>query len=218
MKYTLLVLGLFVGISTLAQQPRPASRSKKMYEMSGRILDSLTGNPLVGAVLKLNFDKIGLTTNAKGEFSLFLPEAEYVVSISYVGYRPFRLRFTHDNDRVFNLKLLSVAQEIEEVVISTQAVDDNVSRPLLGVSQMNIKTIKRLPAIMGETDVLRSLQMMPGVTSVGEASNGVNIRGGTVDQNLILLDPLVWSVFGLSARCHFGYGFIQRCYASSLRR
>ncbi len=188
MKQILLFLILLIGINAFAQQPRSVSRSKKMYEMSGRVIDSLTGNPLVGAVLKLNFDKIGMTTNAKGEFSLFLPESEYVVSISYVGYRPFRLRFTHDADRFFNLKLLSVAQEIEEVVISTQAVDENVSRPLLGVSQMNIKTIKKLPAIMGETDVLRSLQMMPGVTSVGEASNGVNIRGGTVDQNLILLD------------------------------
>ena len=188
MKQTLLLLVMLIGINSFAQQARPVNRSKKMYEMKGMILDSLTGNPLVGAVLKLNFDKIGLTTDSKGTFSLFLPEAEYVVSISYVGYRPFRLRFMHDADRVFNLKLLSVAEEIEEVVISTQSVDENVSRPLLGVSQMNIKTIKRLPAIMGETDVLRSLQMMPGVTSVGEASNGVNIRGGTVDQNLILLD------------------------------
>lgn len=88
MKYTLLFVGILIGVCAFAQTPRPANRSKKMYEMSGRIIDSLTGNPLVGAVLKLNFDKIGLTTNDKGEFSLFLPEAEYVVSISYVGYRP----------------------------------------------------------------------------------------------------------------------------------
>lgn len=164
---------------------RPATRP---FELSGIIRDSLTGQPIVKASVRLNFDRMGLYTDTTGTFSIMLTPAEYTLVVSSVGYRPFRTRVQLDRDIRFDVKLLSVAKELEEVVISTQSVDQNVSRPLLGVTQLNIKTIKKLPAIMGEVDVLRSLQMLPGVTSVGEASNGVNIRGGAVDQNLILLD------------------------------
>ncbi len=185
MRFLSVCFFLVITISAFSQQRRPA---RKLFELSGIISDSTTGDPLSGTSIRLNYDKIGINTDEKGAFSLFLPEAEYVFVVSRVGYNTYRIRVMMDQNRVFNIKLLNTANQIEEVVISTQQVDENVSRPLLGVAQLNIKTIKKLPAIMGEVDVLRSLQMMPGVTSVGEASNGVNIRGGTVDQNLILLD------------------------------
>lgn len=152
------------------------------------VRDSITGEPIANAVIRINFDKIGLYTDTTGTFSVNLIESEYVVTVSHLGYRSFRLKLKMNKNIHLEIKLMNVAEELEEVIISTQAVDENVSRPLLGVTQINIKTIKKLPAIMGEIDVLRSLQMLPGVTSVGEASNGVNIRGGAVDQNLILLD------------------------------
>ena len=187
MKYFFLIFSFvfFLQIESIAQNKKPA---RKLFELSGTIIDSTTGDPLAGSSVRLNFDKLGITTDAKGQFSLFLPEAEYVIVISRIGYNPYRIRMDINKDTNLKISLLNTANQLEEVVISTQQVDENVSRPLLGVSQLNIKTIKKLPAIMGEVDILRSLQMMPGVTSVGEASNGVNIRGGTVDQNLILLD------------------------------
>ena len=187
MKYFFSILSVvfFLQIESIAQNKKPA---RKLFELSGTIIDSTNGDPLAGSSVRLNFDKLGITTDAKGEFSLFLPEAEYVIVISRIGYNPYRIRMDINKDTNLKISLLNTANQLEEVVISTQQVDENVSRPLLGVSQLNIKTIKKLPAIMGEVDILRSLQMMPGVTSVGEASNGVNIRGGTVDQNLILLD------------------------------
>lgn len=169
-------------------QQRVKQKPTIPFELSGIVRDSLTGEPINNAAIRLNFDKTGLYTDSTGTFTIMLTEADYTVIISRLGYRPYRVKFKLNSNIRFDVKLMSVAKELEEVVISTQSVDENVSRPLLGVTQMNIKTIKKLPAIMGEVDVLRSLQMLPGVTSVGEASNGVNIRGGAVDQNLILLD------------------------------
>lgn len=182
----LLLLLSFVGAAS-AQQ-RVKQQPARPYELSGTVRDSLTGEPINNAVVRINFDKTGLYTDTTGTFTIMLIEADYVIVVSRLGYRPHRVKLTINRNTRLDVKLMNVAQELEEVVISTQAVDENITRPLLGVTQMNIKTIKKLPAIMGEVDVLRSLQMLPGVTSVGEASNGVNIRGGAVDQNLILLD------------------------------
>jgi len=184
----ILFFWLLWGMGNTMAQQRPKQSPTRPFELSGSVRDSLTGEPIANAAIRLNFDKTGLYTDTTGTFSIMLTEADYVLVISRLGYRPHRLKFRLDQNIRLNVKLMSVAKELEEVIISTQSVDQNVSRPLLGVTQLNIKTIKRLPAIMGEVDVLRSLQMLPGVTSVGEASNGVNIRGGAVDQNLILLD------------------------------
>jgi hypothetical protein len=184
----LLLLLLTFCVGTVFAQQLAKMQAIHPFELSGSIRDSLTGEPISNAVIRLNFDKIGLYTDTSGTFTVMLTEADYVLIVSRLGYRPHRVKLSLNHNIRLDIKLMNVAKELEEVVISTQAVDENVTRPLLGVTQMNIKTIKKLPAIMGEVDVLRSLQMLPGVTSVGEASNGVNIRGGSVDQNLILLD------------------------------
>ncbi|HAO48193.1 MAG TPA: TonB-dependent receptor, partial [Runella sp.] len=184
----LLFLWLMAGTGYIWAQQRVKHPPTRPFELSGIVRDSLTGELISNAAIRLNFDKSGLYTDSTGTFTIMLSKADYTVVISRLGYRPHRLKLTLDQNIHLDVKLLNVAKELEEVVISTQAVDQNVARPLLGVTQLNIKTIKRLPAILGEVDVLRSLQMLPGVTSVGEASNGVNIRGGAVDQNLILLD------------------------------
>ena len=184
--FTLLILVVVVASGAFGQEPVPKTRFG--YELSGTVLDSLTNEPIPNAVVRINFDKTGLYTDERGQFSINMGSAEYVLSVSRLGYRSYRVRFVVNQNKFLVIKMLAVAKELEEVVISTQSVDENVSRPLLGVTQMNIKTIKKLPAMMGEVDILRSLQMLPGVSSVGEASNGVNIRGGSVDQNLILLD------------------------------
>ncbi|WP_428665014.1 TonB-dependent receptor [Runella sp.] len=188
LKHLLIFILLFSAVIRVLGQQRPKFQATRPNELSGMVRDSITGEPVANAVIRVNFDKIGLYTDTTGTFSVNLIDAEYVVTVSRLGYRTFRTRVKMNKAIHLDIKLMNVAEELEEVVISTQAVDENVSRPLLGVTQINIKTIKKLPAIMGEIDVLRSLQMLPGVTSVGEASNGINIRGGAVDQNLILLD------------------------------
>jgi len=107
-----------------------------------------------------------------------------------VGYRPTREIIYLRGNIERNFLIRPLENELEEVIVSSKGAESNIQRPLLGVSQLSIKTLRKLPAAIGEVDILRGLQMLPGVTSVGEASNGVNIRGGTTDQNLLLLDDI----------------------------
>ena len=153
------------------------------------VKDSSDNMPLKDVVIKIDARRANLSTNNKGIHSFFLPPGEYGLTISHFGYRTFRQKLIINNTEVnLTVSLINVARELDEVTVNSQNINGNVARPLLGVSSLSIKAIKKIPAMMGETDILRGLQMLPGVTSVGEAANGVNIRGGTTDQNLILLD------------------------------
>ncbi|GAB3643118.1 TonB-dependent receptor [Spirosoma arcticum] len=160
------------------------------YTLSGVVRDSATNQPLSRAAVVLNYEKAttGTYTDANGAFSINLRSGSNVVVVRHVGYLTFRQTIRIRGNTTLNVRLPSVASQLEEVIVTSKGYDRNVRQPLLGVSQINIATLRRMPAALGEMDILRSLQMLPGVTSVGEAANGVNIRGGTTDQNLILLD------------------------------
>ena len=181
MKKIYLLLLILVNLTTFAQVN---------YHFSGYIRDTVDGKPLVKASLNIDFGKFGGITDDKGFFDLSLPSGEHAITIKYVGYRPSRdvIYLRKDINRSYNIRPLE--NELEEVIVSSKGVESNIQRPLLGVNQLSIKTLRKLPAAIGEVDILRGLQMLPGVTSVGEASNGVNIRGGTTDQNLLLLDDI----------------------------
>jgi hypothetical protein len=190
MKFNFIKIGstiLCVAMS-LFHQSFAQKRNIKLCEVSGSVRDSTTGRPVPTANLLINFGKVGILTDTAGYFSYKLPTGTHSIIINRMGYRAFRTQFAVTRDTVLDIRIIQTANELEEVIITTQAVDQNITKPILGVSQLSIKTIKKLPAMMGEVDIMRSLQLLPGVTSVGEASNGVNVRGGTVDQNLILLD------------------------------
>ena len=176
----LFVLLMLPGLG-LAQQNR----------LSGTVRDALTGLPLPGAAIVVDFQKqiTGTTANEQGQYSIDLKPGEHVVIARLVGYTPLRKFIRLNNVPVtLDMPMVSVASQLEQVVISTKGFDQSIRQPILGVSQLNLKTLQKLPTALGEVDVLRGLQMLPGVTSVGEAANGVNIRGGTTDQNLLLLD------------------------------
>jgi TonB dependent receptor/TonB-dependent Receptor Plug Domain len=154
------------------------------------VKDSSDSTPLKDVVIKIDLKKADLSSTNDGVHTLSLQKGEYMLSISHFGFRTFRQKlFVKTQDINMNVSLINVAKELDEVVVNSQGGEaGNISRPLLGVMPLSIRMIKKIPAMMGETDILRGLQMLPGVTSVGEAANGVNIRGGTTDQNLILLD------------------------------
>jgi outer membrane receptor for ferrienterochelin and colicin len=117
---------------------------------------------------------------------------DHLVNFNVVGYKPFSYRYTTQWSRHVEkpqlVQLESIINQLEEVVVTSQSNTRNLETPSLGVSIMNLKAVQKLPPAAGELDVLRSLQSLPGVSSVGEGANGINIRGGSVDQNLILLD------------------------------
>ena len=166
------------------------ARAQVTYTLSGIVRDSASRQPLGRAAIVLDYEKRakGTYTDAQGHFSIGVPSGQHVVVVRQLGYVPYRTTIYLRENRTLDVNLPSVASQLEEVVVTSKGYDRNIRQPLLGVSQINIATLKKMPAALGEVDILRSLQMLPGVTSVGEAANGLNIRGGTTDQNLILLD------------------------------
>ncbi|MFN4146841.1 MAG: TonB-dependent receptor [Runella sp.] len=163
----------------------------QFVKIEGVINDSLTNEPLVGVSVSTTANKkiYGQLTDNQGHFALYLPKGKHNIAIRYVGYVS-KWIFVNEKtpDLKVSLRLNRIENELEQVVITTKGYDETVRKPLLGVNQINISTLAKMPAAFGEVDFLRGIQMLPGVSSVGEASNGVNIRGGTTDQNLILLD------------------------------
>ncbi len=161
----------------------------KYYTITGSVKDSSeNNNKMANATININYGQKLLLADADGKFKFTIKEGELILVIKYVNYLPFRYRgiITKDTDITAYLKEFS--SNLEQVTVSSKSADNNVKRPLMGVATLNIKDLKKIPTVLGEVDVFRGLQMLPGVTSVGEASNGVNIRGGTTDQNLMLLD------------------------------
>ncbi|GEM_PF-14851 len=186
--------------TTLPAKPANQSASQPAIQLisgpgglvTGVVRDSATGAPLPGVAIVIDYRRhlTGTTTNERGQYSIPLAVGEHVLVARLVGYTPVRriVQVSNDGSLRVDVRLVTVASQLEEVVVTTKGFDQTIRQPLLGVSQINIATLRKLPAALGEIDLLRGLQSLPGVTSVGEASNGVNIRGGTTDQNLILLD------------------------------
>jgi len=181
-KVFFLIIFLFFGFSTAFAQ------TTTLPAVYGKVIDAQTGEPLKGAVIALDFKKSGTKTDSLGNYKIHLPHGEYVMKISYVGYNPFRTRITIKKDVEQNVELNDVTKQLEEVIVSSSSTKKDIQTPSLGVTILSLKGIKKLPTMMGEVDVIRSLQTLPGVSSVGEGSNGLNIRGSNVDQNLIFID------------------------------
>lgn len=180
----LLILSLYLLLS-------PVLQAQMMVNLNGIVRDSATGKPLAGASIVVDYRKAltGTSTNEQGRFSIDLPAGEHTVVARLVGFTPVRKIVRLSGDPVsIQINLITVESQLEEVVVTTKGFDQTIRQPVLGVNQINMNALRKLPAALGEVDLLRGLQMLPGVSSVGEASNGVNIRGGTTDQNLILLD------------------------------
>ena len=170
------------------------------YRLEGRVLAENDETPVIGATVYINELDTGTITNISGFYRFRLPAGDYTITVKSVGFVDQTQQVSLDDNKHVNINLYNEVRQLNEVVISGQA-EANVNESTMGISKLNIKTIKDQPAFMGEVDVIRSLLMLPGVSSVGEASSGFNVRGGSADQNLVLLDgaPLFNSshVFGL---------------------
>jgi hypothetical protein len=178
-KYSFLSLLLLCSIGVFGQ---------RYHKVTGVVRDSTDNSPMPNATLNINYGQKLMLTDQEGKFNFTIKEGELILVIKYVNYLPFRTRFDLVADTVLNIYIKDYSKDLDQVTVSSRRADKNVKEPIMGVSTLNIKEIKKIPMVLGEVDVLRGVQMLPGVTSVGEASNGVNIRGGTTDQNLMLLD------------------------------
>lgn len=175
--YSAIVL-LYISLSLVAQE----------FTISGTVRDSQSGAELVGASVSVVGTAIGTFTNGKGQYSISLPKGSYTIEYSYLGYKDnsFSIQL-YDNMRK-NVRLVSSAINIDNVVVTSKAQDYNISSTQVGAQTLSMQEIKMVPVLFGENDVLKTLQLMPGVKSAGEGGSGYYVRGGGADQNLILLD------------------------------
>lgn len=164
-----------------------ASFGQSKYTISGYVKDIQNGESLIGSTIIVKGTSTGATSNVYGFYSLSLPEGDYELEYRYIGFATVSKTVNFNKDQVLNVELLSSSEQLEEVVI-TDTEDTDIQRIQMSTEKLQINTIKKIPALFGEVDVIRSLQLLPGVSSVGEGTSGFNVRGGGVGQNLVLLD------------------------------
>ncbi|GAA3772285.1 TonB-dependent receptor [Flavobacterium ginsengiterrae] len=164
------------------------SFSQEKFTLSGTIKDSKNNETLIGVNIYIPALKIGTTTNEYGFYSLTAPKGEYQVEISYVGYQTLQQQIALNQNTKNNFSISESGEELQEVIIKDNKGKINIKSPEMSVNKLSISTIKKMPVVLGEVDVLKSILLLPGVTNAGEGASGFNVRGGGADQNLILLD------------------------------
>jgi hypothetical protein len=164
--------------------------SAQKQTLSGYVYDK-SGESLVGANIIIKELSVGTVTNNYGFYSITLPKGNYTLEISYIGYgeKTLPVDLTKDQKMVFNLE--ETSELIESVVVTAEKRDVNIKQVEMSSEKLDIKTIERIPTFMGEADVIKVIQLQPGVSVVGEGTSGFYVRGGAVDQNLILLDEAI---------------------------
>lgn len=170
---------IWFGTSLLAQREST---------VSGYIKDGSNGESLIGVNVFLPGSKTGTATNTYGYYSITVPEGIHLLDFQYIGYEPKQLELNLRHDTMISIDLQPANTQLDEVEVTSEILDKNVSSVEMSVAVMDVKEIKKLPALLGEVDIMRSLTLLPGVSSLGEGSSGINVRGGAADQNLILLD------------------------------
>ena len=162
--------------------------SQSQYTLSGTVYESLGQETLIGANIIFPKLSTGTTTNEYGFYSITLEAGTYEVIVSYIGYEPSTQIITLDSDKILNFSITESADTLDEVVLETNVERVNIRAPQMSVNALSANTIKQIPVVFGEADVIKAITLLPGVSNGGEGSGGFNVRGGSTDQNLILLD------------------------------
>ncbi|MDW5288975.1 TonB-dependent receptor [Formosa sp. PL04] len=166
--------------------------SQENFSISGTVKDFANGESVFGASVYLENSSNGSITNAYGFYSLSAPKGNYTLVVSYIGYVTTYKEILLDGNQNVSIELEEDTTALDEVVITADESEKvNLRDPQMSVSVLKSSTIKKMPAVLGEVDLIKSIQLLPGVTSNGEGSNGFNVRGGATDQNLVLLDEAI---------------------------
>ncbi len=165
-----------------------SSFSQDKFTLSGVVKDSLSGETLIGVNIIIPELQTGTTTNEYGFYSLTLPKAKYNLLVSYIGFSDIRSEINLNEKIKLNFVIKENLEELEEVILTDNPYKVKVSTPEMSVNKITTASIKQMPVVLGETDVIKSILTLPGVTNAGEGQSGFNVRGGAADQNLVLLD------------------------------
>ncbi|MBO4370416.1 MAG: TonB-dependent receptor [Paludibacteraceae bacterium] len=158
-------------------------------KVSGRLSDSVTGESLVGAYVYVEQIKTGTATDANGVYTLDLPSTgTYSFQLVYVGYVSRTEQVTVTGDRKIDFPMEEEINQIEEIVLEGQATRRSLAEANIGTEKLSVMQVRKLPALMGEVDVIKAIQLLPGVQASSEGSSSYNVRGGSSDQNMVLLD------------------------------
>ena len=160
---------------------------KKLITIDGYVNDAKTGEAIVGASVYIEKPRTGVNTDQYGYYSLSLPKGRYILNVQSIGMRDVRRQIILNNDGKMNIDLEGTVLALKGVTISAQKIS-NVKSTQMGLQKIDIKTVKQIPVVFGEADILRVVTTLPGVKTIGEASTGFNVRGGSADQNLILFN------------------------------
>jgi outer membrane receptor protein involved in Fe transport len=161
---------------------------QQKFTISGTVTEASSNETLIGVTLIIPQLSTGVTTNEYGFYSITLPEGQYQVQVSYLGFQDIIRTISLSENLKMNFQLRQEAEELEEVVVTENVEKLDIRKPQMSVNSLSIETIKKVPVILGEADVIKAILLLPGVTNAGEGASGFNVRGGAVDQNLILLD------------------------------
>ncbi len=175
------ILLILFQLTTLLAQQR--------LTVSGQVTDALTGEDLIGAVLTVkDLPAHSIGTNNYGFYSLTLPPGSYEITAQYTGYKPQIQQIILDKSQKLNFTLTQQIGALDEVVVYGRRKDENVTTTRMGYQRFDPKEVKNIPVLFGEQDLLKTIQLLPGIQAAGEGRSGFTVRGGATDQNLILLD------------------------------
>lgn len=181
MKTKSLILLFFLSITTILLQAQN-------YTISGRITDEKTGEDLAGATIMVKGTTNGVSSNSYGFYSITVPKGNLKLLIRYVGYNEIEKSISLSKNITINIELSEKSTDIDEVVISAEQQESKTENKQISVIKLDMQSVKRIPVVFGEIDILKTVTMLPGIISAGEGNSGFSVRGGTQDQNLILLD------------------------------
>lgn len=174
---------------------------QEKFTLSGTITDVNTGETLIGVNVVFPELETGTITNTYGFYSITLPKGKHNLMVSYLGFNTYQEEIDLTANTRKNIAISESSQQLDEVVISTNTKKINIQKPEMSVNKLSISTIKDMPVLLGEVDIIKSLLLLPGVTNAGEGQSGFNVRGGAADQNLVLMDEATLyntsHVFGL---------------------
>ena len=165
--------------------------SQQNYTISGYILDKSSDEAIIGANIIISELSSGTISNTYGFYSITVPAGEYIFNYSILGYTEQNKKINIQQNQIINIFLEQSFEELDEVTVTIDSEKIDIDKPVISLNKLSGQTIRQTPVVFGESDLLKTIQLLPGVSSAGDGSSGFNVRGGAADQNLILFDEAI---------------------------
>ena len=178
-----------LGLSFGSVESVYAQSTAQQYTISGTVRDLQSGEEMIRVTIRVDeLPTKGGYTNKHGFYSLTLPKGEYTLRFQYIGYRSTVKKVSLDKSQSVDIQMVPTPRTTKDVVVTAEKKNDNITNTRVGVERVDIQDVRNVPVLLGERDVIKTIQLLPGVKAAAEGNSGISVRGGNTDQNLILLD------------------------------